>query len=129
MTWKNLKIAAIWCRQHWRWMVLSLAFIVVYYLGRRDLRSLKIQAELAKKQYTREKEAIEKAYKHEMKKRQEADQRYVDAVNKIEARYEKDKHNISHAKKEQIKAMVRKAKDNPQAIDQILEQQLGIKKQ
>jgi Icc-related predicted phosphoesterase len=129
MLWKNLKIAAIWCRQHWRWLVLSIAFLAVYYIGRKDLKSLKIQAELARKQYLREKEAIEKAHEYEIKKRDEAEKRYSDAVNKIEERYEKNKWNLTHAKKEEIKKMIRKAKQDPDEVDRILEEQLGIKKQ
>ena len=117
MSWLNLKIAAAWCRQHWRWLVLSIAFIVVYMLGRRGSKSLKLQAELARKQYLKEKEAIQKAHEFELKSKQEAQDRYNNAVNKIEERYEKDKWNISHAKKEEVKALVRKAKE------------LGIRKQ
>jgi len=128
MFWMKLKIAAIWCRQHWRWLVLSIAFIVVYMLGKRGSKSLKIQAELARKQYLREKEAIQKSHEHEIKKREEAEKRYSDAVNKIEERYERDKWNLTHAKKEEIKKMVQKAKKNPEEVDRILEEELGIKK-
>jgi len=129
MFWIKLKIAAIWCRQHWRWLVLSIAFIVVYLFGRKGHKSLRIQAELARKQYLREKEAIQEAHNLELKKKEEAQKRYSDAVDKIERRYEKDKWNMTHAKKEEIKALVRKAKENPDEVDRILEEELGIKKQ
>jgi uncharacterized membrane protein YhiD involved in acid resistance len=126
--WVKLKIAAIWCRQHWRWLVLSIAFIVVYMLGKRGNKSLKVQAQLAREQYLREKEAIQEAHNHEIKMREEAEKRYSAAVDKIEKQYEKDKFNLTHAKKEEIKKMVQRAKENPEEIDKILEEQLGIKK-
>ena len=129
MFWVKLKIAAAWCRQHWRWLVLSIAFVVVYLLGKRGKKSLKIQAELARKQYLKEKEAIQKAHELEIEKREEAEKIYSDAVTKIEDRYEKDKQNLTFAKKEELKALVRKAQDNPTEVDRILEQELGIKKQ
>lgn len=129
MFWVNLKIAAVWCRQHWRWLVLSIAFIVVYALGKRGSKSLKLQAELARKQYLREKEAIQKAHDHEIKKREEAEKRYSDAVDKIEEKHEKDKSELTRAKKEELKRMVRKAKEDPDEVDRILEEELGIKKQ
>tara|TARA_R110000824_G_scaffold390855_1_gene588297 strand:+ start:543 stop:932 length:390 start_codon:yes stop_codon:yes gene_type:complete len=129
MFWLKLKIAAVWCRQHWRWLILSIAFIAVYLLGRQGHKSLKLQAELARKQYLREKEAIQEAHEFEIKKREEAHKRYSEAVDKIEERYEKDKWNMTHAKKEQIKRLINKAKENPDEIDRILEQELGIKKQ
>tara|TARA_Y100001973_G_C5170748_1_gene318884 strand:+ start:709 stop:1098 length:390 start_codon:yes stop_codon:yes gene_type:complete len=128
MFWIKLKIAAIWCRQHWRWLVLSIAFLAVYMLGRKGQKSLKIQAELARKQYLREKEAIQKAHDLEIEMREKAEKRYSEAVNMIEEQYEKDKWNLTHAKKEEIKKMISKAKDDPSEIDKILEEQLGIKK-
>ena len=128
MSWLNLKIAAAWCRQHWRWLVLSIAFIVVYMLGRKGSRSLRLQAELARKQYIKEKEAIQKAHDHEIKMREEAEKRYSDAVIKIEKKHEENQWNLTHAKKEAIKQMVKKAKQDPAEVDRILEEELGIKK-
>jgi len=128
MFWVKFKIAAAWCRQHWRWLVLSVAFIFVYMLGRKGSKSLKLQADLARKQYLKEKEAIQKAHDFEIQKREEAEERYSDAVILIEKKYEKDKWNITHAKKEELKRMVNKAKEDPDEIDRILEQELGIKK-
>jgi vacuolar-type H+-ATPase subunit H len=125
---KYLKISAVWCQQHWRWVVLIIAFIIVYLLGKRNAGTYKIQADLAKERYKKEKEAIERAHELEIKKRNEANKRYSDAVKKIEKKYEKNKSEITHSKKEKIKAMVNKAKESPEDIDRILEQELGIKK-
>ena len=128
MIWTKLKIAAVWCRQHWRWIILSVAFIVVYLLGKRGSKSLKIQAQLARKQYLKEKEAIENSHKLEIQKRDEAEKRYSSAVALIEKKHEEDKWNLTRAKKEEVKRMVRKAQEDPAEIDRILEQELGIKK-
>jgi vacuolar-type H+-ATPase subunit H len=125
----KLKIAAVWCRQHWRWLVLSIAFTVVYLLGRQGHRSLKLHAELARKQYLREKEAIQEAHELEIKKREEAQKRYSDAVNKVEEQYEKDKWNLTYSRKEEVKRLINKAKKDPDEVDRILEEELGIKKQ
>ena len=75
----------------------------------------------------REKEAIQKAHDLELKKKEEAQKRYSEAVDKIERRYEKDKWNLTHAKKEEIKTLVRKAKEDPDEVDRILEEELGIR--
>ena len=132
MTWllakKYLKLTAAFCRQHWRWLVAVLAFLVVYSLGKKSAGAVKIQANLAKEQWKKEKEAIEKAHELEIKKRKEADKRYSDAVKKIEERYEKDKANITHSKKEEIKRLISKSKSDPDQVDRILEEELGIKK-
>ena len=63
----------------------------------------------------------------EIAKREEAEKLYSDAVTKIEERYEQDKANITHSKKEEIKKMVRKSSTNPDDVNRILEQELGIK--
>lgn len=125
---KYLKISAVWCQQHWRWVVLIVAFIVVYLLGKRNASTYKVQADLAKERYKKEKEAIERAHNLEIKKREEANKRYSEAVQKIEKEYEKDKQNLTHSKKEKIKRMVNKSKENPEEVDRILEHELGIKK-
>ena len=77
------KKSAIWCRQHWRWLVLISAFVVVYYIGRGKSKALLIQAELARKQYKKEAEAIERAHQKEMKARQEATTERVRAADSL----------------------------------------------
>ena len=125
---KYLKLTAAFCRQHWRWLVAVIAFVIVYSLGKKNAGAVRIQANLAKEQWKKEKEAIEKAHELEIKKREEANERYAEAVKKIEEKYEKDKANITHFKKEEIKRLVSKSKSDPDQIDRILEQELGIKK-
>ena len=125
---KYLKISGAWCRQHWRWLVLISLFIGAYLLGKRSANGIKLQASLAKDQYKKEKEAIEKAYELEIKMREQANERYSEAVKKIEEKYEEDKANITRSKKEQIKGMVSKVKHSPDEIDKILEKELGIQK-
>jgi len=125
---KYLKITAAFCRQHWRWLVGIIAFVIVYSLGRKGAAGVRVQAELARKQYKKEKEAIEKAHELEIKKREEAEKNYSEAVKKIEERYEKDKLNITRSKKEDVKKLVREAKSDPDEIDRILETELGIRK-
>ena len=71
---------------------------------------------------------VEKAYELEIRKREEASERYSEAVKKIEEKYEQDKWNITRSKKESVKKMVQKAKNSPDEIDRILEQELGIQK-
>ncbi len=128
MFWVKLKLAAAWCRQYWRWLIFVIAVLVSYLLGKRDKDKLKEQARLAKEMYVKEKEVIERAHQQEMKAKEEAQQRYSEAVDKIEKKYEEDQFNLTHAKKEAVKKMVNKAKNDPEAIDRILEEQLGIKK-
>ena len=63
-----------------------------------------------KKSIIKEKEVIERAHQQEMQAKEEAKQRYTEAVDRIEKRYEEDQFNLTHAKKEAVKKMVKKAK-------------------
>ena len=128
MFWVKLKLAAAWCRQYWRWLVFVIAVLVSYLLGKRGKDNLKEQAKLAKEMYIKEKEVIERTHQQEMQAKEEAQQRYSEAVDKIEKKYEEDQFDLTHAKKEAVKKMVNKAKNNPDEIDRILEEQLGIVK-
>ena len=125
---KYLKITAIFCRQHWRWLVAVVAFIVVYTLGKQSANGIRVQATLAREQYKKEKEAIERAHELEIEKREEAEKNYNEAVRKIEEEHKKNKKEITVAKKEQIKKLVKRSKNDPSEIDRILEQELGIEK-
>ena len=128
MFWVKLKLAAAWCRQYWRWLIFVIAVLVSYALGKRNKEKFKEQARLAKDMYIKEKEIIQRAHELELQKKEEAQKRYSAAVDKIEEKYEKDQWNITHAKKEAVKRMVKKAKHDPDEIDRILEEELGIKK-
>ena len=128
MFWVKLKLAAAWCRQYWRWIIFTVAVLVSYLAGKRDKDKLKEQARLAKEMYIKEREAIERAHELELLKRKEADQRYSDAVTQIEKKHEENQFTLTHAKKEAVKQMVKKAKNDPDEVDRILEQELGIKK-
>ena len=83
---------------------------------------------MAKEFYEEEKETIHKAYEIEIERREQAQKRYSEAVIKIEQEYEKERQDLTYAKKEEIKRLIKKASDNPDAIDLILENELGIKK-
>lgn len=83
---------------------------------------------MAKEFYEEEKETIHKAYEIEIERREQAQKRYSEAVIKIEQEYEKERQDLTYAKKEEIKRLIKKASENPDAIDLILENELGIKK-
>ena len=132
MTWlsvvKYTKLAGAWCKNHWRWLLAFSVLVFVYSLGRKGAAKVKLQADQAREDWKKDKEAIEKAHELEVRKREEAAKRYSNAVKKIEEQHERDKLNITTAKKEQVKELVRRAKNDPDTIDRILEQELGIRK-
>ena len=105
---KTLKKASVWCVQHWRWLVLLSAFLITYCLGGRKNRSLLLQANLAKKQYKKESEAIEAAHAQEIKDREKAHKKHDSSLEKIE----RTKEARSATLEERKLRLVREATDD-----------------
>ena len=103
------------------------ALVIVYLLGKRQNRVELLQAKLALKHYQQEKDAIIKAYDTEKKLREQAKQKYDDAMKAVSERYANDFNSINMQKEAEIRKKLKQAKNKPSEIDKILEEELGIK--
>lgn len=119
-------IASVWCRQHWRWLVMIAALIVVYLLGKRQNRAELIQAKLTLKHYKQEKDAIVKAYETEKKLREQAKHKYDNAMAAVREKYKGEFDSLIIEKQFEVRRKLKQAKNNPSEIDRILEEELGI---
>ena len=119
-------IASVWCRQHWRWLVMIAALIVVYLLGKRQNRAELIQAKLTLKHYKQEKDAIVKAYETEKKLREDAKRKYDNAIISVREKYKGEFDSLIIEKEFEVRKKLKQAKNNPSEIDKILEDELGI---
>jgi hypothetical protein len=132
MSWLLIKkwwdIASVWCRQHWRWLVMVAALVIVYVLGKRQNRAELIQAKLTLKHYQQEKDAIIKAYETEKKLREEAKKKYDSAMDTVRKKYKDDFNSLNMQKEAEVRKKLKQAKNNPSEIDRILEEELGINK-
>ena len=120
-------IASVWCRQHWRWLVMMAALVIVYLLGKRQNRVELLQAKLALKHYKQEKDAIVKAYETEKKLREEAKHKYDNAMAAVREKYKGEFDSLIIEKQFEVRRKLKQAKNNPSEIDKILEEELGIK--
>lgn len=125
---KWLKIAAVWCRQHWRWLVIGAFAAVMYYLGRKSASNQMIQAKLALDSYKKEKEVIEAAYEKEVEDIKKAQDTYNKAMAQLSQEFSSKTDTESLKKEKKVRALVKKAKKDPDEIDRILEEEMGIKK-
>lgn len=128
MFWAKLKIAGVWCRQHWRWLVLVSVGLVLYYMGRKSAKAQLLQAKLALRSYEQEKRAIEKAYEKEIEDVKKAQETYNKAMAQLSQEFSSKTDTASLRKEKRIRQLVKEAKKDPDKIDKILEQELGIKK-
>ena len=125
---KYSKIAAVCCLQHWRWLVIGGIALIMYYLGHKTSRAQLIQAKLALKSYEQEKRAIEKAYEKEIEDVKKAQDTYNKAMAQLSQEFSSKTDSVSLKKEKKIRDLVKKAKKDPDEIDSILEEELGIKK-
>jgi len=131
MSWLLIKkwwdIASVWCRQHWRWLVMIAALAIVYLLGKRQNRAELIQAKLTLKHYKQEKDAIVKAYETEKKLREDAKRKYDNAMKAVREKYKGEFDSLIIEKQFEVRRKLKQAKNNPDEINRILEEELGIK--
>ena len=120
-------IASVWCRQHWRWLVMVTVLIIAYLLGKRQNRAELIQAKLTLKHYKQEKDAIVKAYETEKKLREEAKRKYDNAMKIVREKYKDDFNSLNMQKEAEVRRKIKQAKNDPDEINRILEEELGIK--
>tara|TARA_B100001778_G_C18068765_1_gene397602 strand:- start:81 stop:482 length:402 start_codon:yes stop_codon:yes gene_type:complete len=125
---KWFKISAAWCRQHWRWIAIGSVALIMYYLGNKRMKNQLMQARLALQSYESEKEAIERAHEMEVEGIIKAQETYNKALLQIDQRYSNKTEALGKEEAKRIRKMIKKAKSNPDEIDNILENELGIKK-
>ena len=87
-----------------------------------------MQARLALQSYESEKAAIERAHEMEVEGIIKAQETYNKALAHIDQNFSNKTDRLDKAKEKKIRQLVKKAKKDPDEIDRILEQEMGIKK-
>ena len=114
-----------WCTQHWRWLVLLAASLIAYFLGRKNSKSLRIQAELARDQYKKEADLLEKEHKEKQEKLDRANRKYNKAMQTLDKKYDDKTSALKREKDKHYKALLKKARNNPEQLDSLLKD-MGI---
>ena len=117
----------VWCFYHWKWLVLILAFVVMFLLGRKSNKGLLKQAQGALKSQKLESAAVERSHRLEIKKREKARKKYESAMERIEKEHSEGQQKLDEARKKELKKNLKLAKNNPDEIDRILSDEFGLK--
>tara|TARA_A100001515_G_scaffold144889_1_gene150568 strand:+ start:5285 stop:5689 length:405 start_codon:yes stop_codon:yes gene_type:complete len=123
----QLKKITAWCIQHWRWLVLTLGAFLAYMAGSKKQRSLKINAELARDQYKREVEMIEKEKKAKRRKLIKAEIQYQTAMRELDKKYEDANSHLQKEKDLEYRRQIDAVRNDPEELDKLLID-MGIKK-
>ena len=131
MTWLAFKVAMkkawIWCKHHWKAVLLVVAFGAVYLLGRNKHNNLLNMAKNELKLYKEKTEKIEESHQQHVEDVKKAKVKYEESVKKADKQFENFKTVQSEKKKKKVKKLLKKAKNNPDELDRILEREFGIK--
>jgi len=122
---KSIDKGIVWCRQHWRWLILSSVALIAFLLGRKNASVLKVQAILAREQYEKEAEMIEKAHAEKELKKKAADRKYKKALDVINKKHELKISSLDLQKEREFKARLKAVKNDPDELDKILKD-MGI---
>jgi DNA mismatch repair ATPase MutS len=105
--------------------VLFFASLAAYILGRKNSKSLRIQAELARDQYKKESEAIEKEYKERDQKLKRAERLYNKALSSLEEKYDDENSDLRREKDAHYKNLLKKSRQDPEQLNSLLKD-MGI---
>jgi len=116
----------IWCRQHYKWLALSAIALLAFLLGRKNSKSLRAQALLAKDQYKQESEMIEKVYKNKEIKKKRTKQKYQNSLKQLDKLYSDKSSMLDREKDKEYRLLLKEAQYDPDKLNNLLEG-LGIK--
>jgi len=124
---KSLEKAFLWCKHHWRAVLLVCAFGTVYLLGRSKSNNLLDRAKNELKLYKEKSEKIEQSHQEHVEDVKNAKVKYEESLKRTDRQFKKFKTLKTEAKKKEVKKLLKKAKNNPDELDKILEREFGIK--
>ena len=124
---KSLEKAFLWCKHHWKAVLLAIAFVAVYILGKRKGNNLLNMAKEELKLYKEKSEKVEQSHKEHVEDVKQAKVKYEESLRKTDEKFENFKTVQSEKKKKEVKKLLKKAKNNPNELDKIIEREFGIK--
>ena len=122
----QLKIFWAWIKKNWKLSALAAWTIFIWLVSRKNADGA-IQAMKANKEsYETQIKGLKDAHEEEIKKREELHLKYRLALGKIKEKYDLEEEHLSRQKKKKVKEIIKKAKDNPDEINEKIENLFGF---
>ena len=122
---KYWDLTASFLRNHWRAVVVLSAMAICYFYGKNVQKKLKLDHDMAKAQWRKERDQIENSYQNEIEKREKSRKAYEIAIKAAEEKKAKSTTALEKQKVEDTKKLIKASKNDPEKLDQILKD-LGI---
>lgn len=122
----HLKIFWAWAKKNWKLSVLAAWTVFIWLVSRKNADGV-IQAMKANKEsYETQIQGLKDAHEEEIKKREELHLKYRLTLGRIKEKYDLEEEQLSRQKRKRVKEIVKKAKDNPNEIDEKIENLFGF---
>jgi len=119
------KKAWVWLKHNWKVPLIILYTLALWLLFRRKDAAFLVLEE-RNKSYKAQIDVINQNHKEELEKRNKVIEKYNDLVSQLEDQYAADNKELDEAKKKEIKDIVEKHHDNPNALAQMLAEKYGL---
>lgn len=121
-----LKISWAWLKRNWKTSALALWTFFIWFISRKSADGA-IQAMKANKEsYDAQIQGLKDAHEEEVQKREELHLKYRVTLGKIKEKYDLEEKQLSKQKKKKVKEIIEKAKDNPDEINEKIENLFGF---
>lgn len=80
---KVIRKAFLWCKHHWKAVLLAIAFVAVYILGKRKGNNLLNMAKEELKLYKEKSEKVEQSHKEHVEDVKQAKVKYEESLRKL----------------------------------------------
>lgn len=120
-----LKKSWLWLKHNWKVPFIIIYTLALWFLFRRKDAAYQILEE-RNNSYQRQIDLINQNHKDELEKRNEIIEKYNDLVSQLEEKYAEDNRKLDAAKKREIKEIVEKHHDDPDALARMLAEKYGL---
>ena len=107
-------------------LVVAALLIISFFFGRGKLKAYKVQLQMARELYEKERLAIEDASNKKTEMQTEANIKYKRALEIAHKTAMESEDHIELIRAERVRRLVEDNKDDPEVIDRILAEEFGI---
>jgi Fe2+ transport system protein B len=129
LTWLTVKTffkkAWAWCKKYWQLLVGIAIPILAMIIFRRSGDISKV-LQTASDSHQKEVDAIDKSYKEEIRKREEALRKYEETIALIEEKYKEENKTLEGKKKKEIKKILERSEEDPEEITRRISEITGF---
>ena len=130
LTWEATKLFAkkawVWCKHHWKIAAVVVWTIIIWFVSRKNSQVALKVLETARNSYQEEIDAVNKTHEEEIRKRDEAIERYNSVLDSIEQNYEESKEKLTFEKRARIKELIDSHGSDKSALNDALKEEFGF---